>query len=112
MDEVSIKPSKNGILKNSMHAYEPRINPQHVLDDCVRFRKLMGLRNSDPDELQELFVHLISAYIMASSTRKHPNATPEQLKLLERAVDTLMVEWPMRFSYMIFAPRCPEKTIE
>jgi len=109
MKELLIQPPKDGMLENGMHAYTPRIHPQHVLDDCARFRELMGKRNSDPDELQKLFVALIGASVMALSTRKHPDATPEELKLVESAIDILMVEWPMRYSYMIFVHLRPEK---
>ena len=77
------------------------IHPQTVIDDCNRFRQLMGLRTSDPDELQELFGHLTGAWMMAGSTRQHPDATEKQLKLMDFAFRGLQAEWPVRFSYMI-----------
>ena len=89
---------------HGMHRYEPRIHPQHILDDCLRFRELMGRRDSDPEELQQLFTFLVGASVMARSTRQHPDATKAELERVQSATDALMVEWPMRYAMMVVGP--------
>ena len=80
------------------------IHPQTVLNDCVEFRRLMGMKSSDLEELQELFGNLVMASIMAQSTRVHPEATQELMDRMQRVVDVLVYEWPIRYSLMITKP--------
>jgi len=77
------------------------IHPQSVIDDCNNFRELMGLRTSDPDELQELFEKLTARWILSASTRQHPDATQKQLELMDSAFKALLAEWPIRYSHML-----------
>ena len=77
------------------------IHPQSVIDDCNHFRELWGLRSSDPDELQKLFGHLTVAWSLARSTSQHPEATKEELKLMDSVFDIIRIEWSIRYSYMV-----------
>jgi len=77
------------------------IHPKSVIEDCGRFRKLWGLRSSDPDELQEIFSNLTAAWMMAGSTRKHPEATEKELESMDFVFRGIQSEWPIRFSYMV-----------
>lgn len=77
------------------------VRPQHVIADIHRFREKMGLITSNPDELQDMFGSLSVAWIFATVTRRHPDATDKEIEMLNSFMDALMIEWPMRYSMMI-----------
>jgi len=85
------------------------IRPQHIIDDIHRFREKMGLRSSDLDELQKLFASLMGCWAMARSTRQHPDATQEELDMMDMAFECLEAEWPRRFAMMAMGPMYPHK---
>jgi len=80
------------------------IKPQHIMNDISTFREKMGLKSSNPDELQEMFNNLTAAWLMAASTRKHPDATDDEIETMDSCMDSLIVEWPMRYSMMVTQP--------
>lgn len=83
------------------------IHPKTIIDDVHRFREKMGLKTSDPDELQELYSTLLGCWAMARSTRQHPDATEEELDLMDRAFECLEAEWSKRFVMMAMGPLYP-----
>lgn len=81
------------------------IHPQYVIDDIHRFRDKMGLRSSDLDELQELFATLMGCWVMARSTKQHPDATKKELDMMDMAFECLKAEWSKRFVLLVMGQR-------
>lgn len=81
-----------------------KVHAKHVLDDCRRFRELMGLRSSNPDELHQMLQNLMAASMVAASTKRHTDSTDEEIYLMQHMVDALMVEWPMRQAQIEVGP--------